>query len=39
MEDILEINPNQSLELRKDLSLWLMVKGLQRSIQVHFPSC
>ena len=34
-----KINPNQSLELWKDLSLRLMVKRFQRSSLVQFPSC
>ena len=38
-ETHLKINPNQSLELWKDLSLRLMVKRFQRSSQVQFPSC
>ena len=34
-----KINPNQSLELWKDLSLRLMVKRFQRLSLVQFPSC
>ena len=33
----LRINPNQAIELWKDLSLMLMVKRFQRLNQVHFP--
>ena len=35
----LNINPNQSIELWKDLSSRFMVKRFQRSSQVRFPSC
>ena len=34
----LKINPYESIELFKDLSLRLMVKRFQRSSQVQFPS-
>ena len=38
-ETHLQINPNQSSELWKDLPLRLMVNRFQRSSQVQFPSC
>ena len=38
-ETHLKINPNQLLELWKDLSLKLMIKRFQWSSQVQFTSC
>ena len=37
-ETHLKINPYQSIELSKDLSLRLMVNRFQRSCQIQFPS-